>query len=252
MIGTIMPFSILFTPIIVPISIYLFVTNDLPIINKGFLSSFGLILNDFLIKSCAFGTHDDEGRGVIALFGVAALFISTIIFLFFLFKKIRKESFLISILSIVIYGSSIFLYESYFSHLGLIYTERNSESIVISKERKNFLFEYKCNEKLQVVDNDSIWLEEAWVENQMEYNHKNLFKKYVPTGKLQLNVKLKFKCKDWHSLEPRYFLDKDSSNLSGLYRKSDNLEFDIDTIKNTYLVNLIWMNNDTLKFKIEK
>lgn len=245
------PTSIFITPIIVPASVYLFVSIDTSKIVKALLAAFGLVLNDFLIKTYAGGTHDLEGLGWISLFAIPALIISTIVLTVFLIKDFKK-TYISSIIGFILFATVVFSYANYFSNYGLTYQQSNSDSIIESKKRMNFILDYKILDTLFVSDIDTFWISEAWIEKEM-LHHENLIKRIEPSNKLDLIVGLRHNASDWgYGDMPRYFLDNDSTHKKYIFHKDKSIYFEIDSIKDYYTIHLLWFGNDTFNIKISK
>jgi hypothetical protein len=183
------PGSILFTPLVIGIISFILGRTGLKTYYIILLILIALFSNDVLIKLTAGGGHDFEGAGVINLFFIVGVVISTIITFTILIKQQRK---VIPVLFFCISIPAIsFLYLCYFDFLGLVGYQNTSKSKEIAIKNKVFLNNIKFADNLINYKADTVKIIDGWAEKQVIVDHQQLIKKYDDTSTINYTFKLK-------------------------------------------------------------
>ena len=178
------PFSINWTPILVGLfTVSIMYFTDFRILVKFILITSLIIINDILIKLFAGGTHDWEGVGWITAFLLLGLLISLAIIVFYGFtkRKNKKKEFFLFLL-----GTCIILYSylSYFGSFGMVWVSSPSENIELAKENGLFVSDIEISDSIIMTNqNEKFLIKKGWVEKQIKFNHKSIFKHTEKTDK---------------------------------------------------------------------
>ena len=181
------PSSIFLTPIVVGATTALLTTSTLNFPIRILLILLAVIANDLLVKSFAGGTHDFEGAGLINLFLIVGIIISTIITFA---TSIEKERFFRTTLASLIIVVVLYFHLNYFDFLGLSYTKNESITKEISKKEGIFLKELSFSENQISYNGDSIKLLNGWIEKQQIVDHTGLFRKNVIGQEINFIIKV--------------------------------------------------------------
>ena len=104
-----------------------------------------------------------------------------------------------------------------------------------------------------VIKNDTISVDEAWIEKGMNADHMEIIKRDVPTKQDYLVFKLKHNVREWNdTLNVLFYLKPDTNRYSLLDKKNLSLSFAIDSLKDNYTVTAKWMNKGKLEIKLKK
>lgn len=161
-----------------------------------------IFLNDILIKLSAGGISDFEGAGLINLFFIFGVIVSTIIALISLFYS-RKRNRVMTIFLCLLIPVASYFYIPYFDFLGLIDHENASLSEQISKKKDVFISDLKFSQNQVAAKNDTLNIIGGWSEKQIIVDHTHLIKKYDDTSTINYIIKLNGN-KKIDSLEMRY------------------------------------------------
>lgn len=143
------PTSIMLMPFLMPIvTLACLKISDLSLAIRVLIITLFIVLNDYLIRTYAGGTHDSEGNGVIILMFLISNFISAIIFFNYIIKRKLelKKPFLYLIISIIL----LLAYFKTCGTYGMARIERASQSIKLSKESGKYPGQLNISENLKI------------------------------------------------------------------------------------------------------
>jgi hypothetical protein len=183
------PFSISFTPILIPlITSLLFFVSDIKLIPKFLSFILFVILNDLLIKNFAGGIHDSEGQAWISAFLSIGLLLSLIpVFIYFFTIESNKKKF---ILSAFVSAILIYVFMLFSSSFGRSWNIESSYNLKTSKENGLYVSDAILSYSIIVHKQDSFQINSAWIEYQERSIHNSIFRKKIITDNQILILKL--------------------------------------------------------------
>lgn len=248
------PLGILFFPFflaVIPIAInYIFLEVNLYL--RSLISILLVLISDLLLRKYAGGTHDSEGNGFLVVFftiGVITFIISEIIDEIIIQKKEAnkiKEMGLIIVLQVLF----VIAYINYFCCYGMI-TDVYTDSIKEAKEKNIIINDYEIIRNTLIQDNDTLIFNEAWLEEEVKINHKQLIKHKYETGKLEL--RLTFEKSHNESHNPIGIMDNKINKPSKYYYNRLRLQYDKSIInRDSIVLNINYENIENSILLVKK
>lgn len=219
------PFSIFLSPIIIGgiASLILYNTNFPFLVKILFITSF-IFLNDFAIRIYAGGTHDGEGNGWIVLFMFIGILIGLILVLNFGINNKKVKELLIGLL---LAGSLIYLYISYFGTFGLVWTKPPCHEIKTSKSEKIFISDLKFSDSVIFCGADTFTVNNGWVEKEIKIDNSGIRKKNIETGKFNIIIKINGKFDKYGFYDKIYFKSHEDINDNRASQLRNEITFNV-------------------------
>jgi hypothetical protein len=247
-------FSLVKSWIILPVAILIVSSCTWQQYTRSILAAIIVILDYILLKTFLFSESSSSpdtnfGLYLANISWIISVIVSAIT-LSIILKKEAKEKPKNKFNPLIPYFIIVSAFFLYYHSFGADYNKKPSVNITQSKKRDVFVSKFQTSTKSLRIKKEEIHLKEAWLEKQIRFNHKGIFRKVSPTGKYFLLINKNHNIKDWgFSNKYEYYKDGNIKTTKFLFSEGPFM-FISDSIQNEITITLKRLDKDSVQFKV--
>lgn len=247
-------FSLVKSWIILPVAILIVCSCKWQPYTRSILAAILVILDYILLKIFLSSISSGSPDVSFSLFLVNISWIITVVAsavtLSLYLKKEAKEKPKNKFNPLILYIATVSAFFLYYHSFGADYNKKPSDNITLSKKREVFVSQFQTSTKNLRIKNEEIYLKEAWLEKQIRFNHKGIFRKMSPTGKYFLLINKSHNIKNLgFSNKYEYYKDGNIKTTKFLFSEGPFV-FTLDSIQNELTITLKRLDKDSVRFKV--